>query len=111
VQSVTINGGASHPMNYAVSGTAAGTPVTINAGSANDNFTLGLGDTSLSSLQSHLALNGGGGTNTLTGPDNPSPGSSIQWNITGANSGSPGHASFTRIANLVGGTAYYIFKL
>jgi hypothetical protein len=110
VQSVTIMGGASTPMNYGISSTAAGTPVTINAGSAADHFTVGVGGTGLSSIQSALAINGDGGADTLTGPDNPAPGSSIQWNITGANSGNLGNVSFTGIANLVGGVAYDIFK-
>jgi hypothetical protein len=110
VQGVTLHGGASTAMSYGISGTAAGTPVTINAGSANDNFLLGLGGNGLSSLQSALALNAGGGHNTLTGPDNPAPGASISWSISGANSGNLGNASFQDMDNLVGGSAYDIFR-
>jgi Ca2+-binding RTX toxin-like protein len=48
---------------------------------------------------------GGTGTNTLVGPN-----VNNTWNVTGANAGSFGKVSFTKVGNLVGGTGVDTFK-
>jgi hypothetical protein len=48
---------------------------------------------------------GGTGTNTLVGPDVASA-----WSVTGANAGKVGTVSFSKVANLVGGSGVDVFK-
>jgi hypothetical protein len=100
---------------YNITGAGSGTISTILAGSggfngvenlkggtANDGFTFGTGGSLAGSID------GGGGTNTITG-DN----SVRTFTITGANSGTIGTilgSSFSNIQNLTGGTANDTFQ-
>jgi hypothetical protein len=52
-----------------------------------------------------VTFTGGTGDNTLVGPSVPN-----QWTITGANAGKVGPVSFTKVANLVGGSDVDVFK-
>ncbi len=69
----------------------------LTGGSGNDNFVVAAGATFAG------VLDGGAGTNTLTGPNQ-----NATWNVTGANTGNIAGgvvASFQNIQNLTGGTA------
>ena len=80
--------------------TGATSTLTITGGSGNDNFVF----THMPEIAS-MSLQGGRGTNTLTGPS--LLGYLTAWSVTGTNSGTVGAVgslSFTGIANLVGGS-------
>jgi hypothetical protein len=64
IQSLVLYGGSGNDF-YQVNGTAAGTPVTINAGAGNNTFSLSPAAHNLTNLQGHLTVTGGGGTNIL----------------------------------------------
>jgi hypothetical protein len=103
----TITLGSDPSLGYLVSGLAEGggriglgldptTPVAIRTGSGNDVF--GVHDLVGAPA---LAIDGGGGSNTLQGPD-----SANTWQITGPNTGAlDALLSFSAMQNLVGGSA------
>src|SRR5262249_52909637 len=74
---------------------SAGTgPVSILAGRGNDTFLIQNGFP-----LAPVFLDGGGGTNTLQGPDSPNT-----WQVTGTNGGSlNGTVGFASVQNLLGG--------
>jgi Ca2+-binding RTX toxin-like protein len=76
------------------------TPVRILGGSGNDTFTVA---SALSATG--ITIDGGGGNNTLIGPDAPNT-----WTITGANRGTLGSIGFANMQNLVGGSAGDAFR-
>jgi hypothetical protein len=56
-------------------------------------------------FSSPVTFTGGSGSNTLVGANVPET-----WSITGANTGKVGNVSFSKVANLVGGSAADVFK-
>ena len=70
VSSITIHGLQGDDV-IRVAATAAGIPVTIDAGDGNDVIDIGLG--SLNGLQAPLTVSGGGGSNVLNIDDSASP--------------------------------------
>jgi Ca2+-binding RTX toxin-like protein len=92
----------SAPYDYQLTGLAPGqiifgldpaTPVSILGGSGNDTFTVA------SPLSANgIKIDGGGGTNTLIGPNTANT-----WRISGLDRGALGRISFVSFANLVGG--------
>jgi hypothetical protein len=66
--------------------------LAIYAGSGDDSLTISDPPTT------PVSFNGGGGTNTLIGPN-----AATSFNITGVNSGSLGNVTFTSVQNLLGG--------
>jgi Ca2+-binding RTX toxin-like protein len=90
--SLTLNGGSGADL-YNITGTS--TPTTVNGRAANDTFNVGSG------LASKLTLHGGGGSNTLVGPN-----VNNTWKITSNNGGRlDGKVTFSSIQTLTGGTA------
>ena len=109
---------AQAPISYKLSDTSS--PVTINAGSGADTFTVaslpfqavrlntGAGDDTviLQTASGGLLLDGQGGTNTLIGPN-----AAATWNITNTNAGNiAGVTSFANVQRLTGGSANDTFK-
>jgi hypothetical protein len=70
----------------------------IDGGATGNSFTLGALPTFA------VNLNGGSGTNALTGPN-----ADTSWTVSGANSGSLGTLNFAAMQNLVGGTGNDVF--
>jgi hypothetical protein len=73
--------------------------LVLKAGSGNDSVAV----TSLPTFPT--TVNGGGGTNTLTGPN-----ANATWNITRANGGMLGKVRFAGFQDLVGGSGVDTFK-
>jgi hypothetical protein len=71
------------------------TSLTINAGSANNTFTI-----VNTAPGTPITFNGGAGTNTLVGPDIAST-----FNITSLNTGNVGNVTFNSVQNLIGGAS------
>jgi hypothetical protein len=71
----------------------------VTGGSASDTFVMG------SSGELWGRINGGGGTNTLVGPN-----IGTNWYVTGASSGAVAATNFTAIANLTGGSGNDTFQ-
>jgi hypothetical protein len=102
-RAVTISGGG-------VTGIAPGainftsfsvSTLSVTGGTGNDTFTL-TGAPAISGV----TVNGGGGANTLTGPNTANT-----WSITGSNTGTlSGGYSFSNFQNLTGGTANDAFN-
>lgn len=71
------------------------TPISIRGGLGNDTLTV-------SSPVSYtgITIDGGGGSNTLVGPD-----AANAWTVTGSNKGTLGPVAFASIKNLFGGSA------
>ena len=69
------------------------TGLTIDAGSGNDSLTVAGPSTS-----TQVTYNGGGGTNTLVGPDVAST-----FTISSFNGGTVGNVTFSSVQNLIGG--------
>jgi hypothetical protein len=91
--------GGSGANTYAVQSIPSGVAVHLNGGSGNDNFVLGTAARGLADLLGPLSIDGGGGNNTVLGPDQ-----SVTWALTGSNSGQVGGTRFSNIENLVGGS-------
>ncbi len=73
----------------------------VNGGSGGNSFVVALPVPTTS-----VTLNGGSGTNTLTGPN-----ATNNWSITGTNAGTlDTKVKFTKMQNLVGGTGLDTFK-
>ncbi len=68
VGKVVLNGGSAGD-TYDINGTAAATPVTVNAGNGNNAFVLTSASDLLANIQGALTLHGGTGSNTLTVDD------------------------------------------
>jgi hypothetical protein len=79
------------------------TSVTIQAANG-VNTTLTI-DFSGGAFTIPVTFTGGTGTNTLVGPD-----AANAWSITGANAGKVGKVSFSKVANVVGGSGVDVFK-
>jgi hypothetical protein len=75
------------------------TQTTILMGRGDDNFAIDALPTT------PVLLNGGGGNNTLTGPNVP-----IAWSINAQNGGTLGTVTFSSFQNLVGGTGNDTFQ-
>ncbi len=77
-------------------------PVIIDGGTGGDNFLV----TAIPPVGTDITINGGSGTNALTGPNQFS-----FYVITGANSGilDGGAVSFSNVGNIVGGTGPNIY--
>ena len=74
--------------------------LAINGGAGDDTFNITAG------LAIPLFVNGGGGSNTLVGPNIPNT-----WNINAANGGTlDGKAIFLAVQNLIGGGATDVFQ-
>jgi hypothetical protein len=74
--------------------------LTLSTGGGNDTVTLGL-----PILTAATTINGGGGSNTLVGPN-----ATNTWTIGAANAGTVGKVTFASFQNLVGGTGNDTFK-
>jgi Ca2+-binding RTX toxin-like protein len=74
--------------------------VAVNAGAGNDTVKVG------TSMAGKLTVNGGGGSDTLVGPN-----ATNTWNITGSSAGDlNADTKFMAVENLVGGTGSDTFK-
>src|SRR5262249_12682063 len=80
-------------------GLPAGLSVALVAGKGNDTFSA-IATASAASV----SVNGGGGSETLIGPNATSA-----WTINGPNAGTLGNVSFTAVQNLTGGTGLDAF--
>jgi hypothetical protein len=69
VSSVTVNGSSTTPITYDINSTAAGTPLTINAGNGANSFVMTPSTDNLNNLQGAVTLTAGTGSNTLTVDD------------------------------------------
>jgi Ca2+-binding RTX toxin-like protein len=72
VESVTLNGGSGSDF-YNVESTAAGTPVTVNAGANEDLFEVSPNASELGTIAGKLTLNGGGAHDSLILNDQAGP--------------------------------------
>jgi hypothetical protein len=73
VSSVTVNGSSTANITYDINSTAAGTPVTVNAGNGNNAFVMTPASQFLDNIQGAVTLNAGTGSNTLTVDDQSDP--------------------------------------
>jgi hypothetical protein len=100
------------PGPVAVDGYAGSNTITVNGTSGNDSFVLGSGSVALDGIAMNgtgingWTLNGGGGSDTLAGPN-----ATETWTINAAGGGKVGTYSFHRFTNLVGGSGLDTFKL
>jgi hypothetical protein len=99
INRLVLNGGGGSDA-YSINGTAAGIKLALVAGKGNDMFSMIATDPS-----STASISGGGGSNTLVGPNVVST-----WSINGPGAGSVGNVTFTAIRNLTGGSANDTFR-
>jgi hypothetical protein len=94
--------GQSGGNSYAIQSTQPGVALSVTGGTGNDTFVL----TNTAPLTAAVAIDGGGGADTLHGPDIANT-----WQISGANAGSlDGNVSFASIQNLTGGAGNDTFQ-
>jgi hypothetical protein len=101
VTDLTVDG-SNAGNTYTLASSATDFQTILNAGAGND--TVQLADAA--TLGAALTINGGGGTDTLVGPD-----AGGTWAVTGQSQGTLGAVAFTAMEHLTGGAGPDIFKL